>query len=119
MTTPQGTSQVWLQNAGFIWVPFIVLSTLAAWFGMNDIGNIESSVKQQSVIFKRRDNWLMCWLYVGTFGSFIGFSAAFPLLITHSFPEVNAMKLAFLGPLVGAVLRVVGAGCLTRCQQRN
>ncbi|WP_066566876.1 NarK family nitrate/nitrite MFS transporter [Snodgrassella sp. CFCC 13594] len=108
ITTPQGTSQVWLQNAGFIWVPFIILSSLAAWFGMDDIGNIKSSFKEQSIIFKRLHNWIMCWLYVGTFGSFIGFSAAFPLLITQSFPHVDAIKFAFLGPLVGAIMRVVG-----------
>lgn len=108
MHTPKGDEHVWLQNAGFVWVPFIILSTVAAWFGMNDIGNIESSVKQQCIIFKRKHNWLMCWLYVGTFGSFIGFSAAFPLLIKNSFPDVNVVKFAFLGPLVGAVLRVVG-----------
>ncbi|WP_257012128.1 MFS transporter, partial [Snodgrassella alvi] len=108
ISTPQGSAQVWLQNAGFIWVPFIVLSTLAAWFGMNDIGSMHSSLKEQFVIFKRLHNWILCWLYVGTFGSFIGFSAAFPLLISHSFPHLDAVKFAFLGPFVGAVLRVVG-----------
>ncbi len=100
--------QVWLQNAGFIWVPFIVLSSLAAWFGMNDLGNVKSSFKEQSIIFKRLHNWLMCWLYVGTFGSFIGFSAAFPLLIAQAFPDQDPVKYAFLGPLVGAVTRVLG-----------
>ncbi len=102
------TTQVWLQNAGFIWVPFIILSTLTAWFGMNDLGNIKSSFKEQSIIFKRLHNWLMCWLYVGTFGSFIGFSAAFPLLISQAFPMEDPIKYAFLGPLVGAITRVVG-----------
>ena len=108
ITTANGSTQVWLQNAGFIWVPFIVLSTLAAWFGMNDIGNLHSSLKEQNIIFKRLHNWILCWLYIGTFGSFIGFSAAFPLLITRSFPHLDAIKFAFLGPFVGAILRVVG-----------
>ena len=103
-----GTSYLWLQNAGFIWVPFILLSTLLAYFGMNDIGNINSSFKEQSIIFKRTHNWLLCWLYIGVFGSFIGFSAAFPLLTTQSFPTVDPMKYAFLGPLVGAITRVIG-----------
>jgi NNP family nitrate/nitrite transporter-like MFS transporter len=60
------------------------------------------------VIFKRKHNWLMCWLYLATFGSFIGFAAAFPLLIKTSFPEVTALKFAFLGPLVGALVRPLG-----------
>ncbi|MGZ9014571.1 MAG: NarK family nitrate/nitrite MFS transporter [Burkholderiales bacterium] len=102
------TKQLWLQNAGFIWVPFIIASTLAAWFGMNDIAAAKASFADQAVIFKRKHNWVMCWLYLGTFGSFIGYSAGFPLLIKSQFPEVNALAFAFLGPLVGALIRPVG-----------
>jgi len=102
------TKQLWLQNAGFIWVPFIALSALAAWFGMNDIASARASFSEQAVIFKRKHNWLMCWLYVGTFGSFIGFSAGFPLLMKGQFPGVDPTKYAFLGPLVGALARPLG-----------
>lgn len=102
------TSTLWLQNAGFIWVPFIIVSSLLAWFGMNDLASAKASFADQAVIFKRKHNWLMCWLYTGTFGSFIGYSAAFPLLIKTQFPDVNALKFAFLGPLVGALFRVAG-----------
>ena len=105
---PQTTNtgeMLWLQNAGFIWVPFLLISTGAAWFGMNDIASAKASFEEQSVIFTRRHNWIMCWLYTGTFGSFIGYSAGFPLLIKTQFPDVNALKYAFLGPLVGALSR--------------
>ncbi len=97
--------QVWLQNAGFVWVPFLVVASVAAWFGMNDIADARSSFKEQSVIFKRTHNWIMCILYTGTFGSFIGYSAGFPLLMKTQFPDVNALQFAFLGPLVGALSR--------------
>ncbi|TCT05400.1 NNP family nitrate/nitrite transporter-like MFS transporter [Tepidamorphus gemmatus] len=100
-------SRIWLQNAGFIWVPFLILATLAAWFGMNDIASARASFAEQSVIFKRRHNWIMCWLYTGTFGSFIGYSAGFPLLMKTQFPTVDALQFAFLGPLVGAVSRAM------------
>ncbi|EKM94723.1 MULTISPECIES: NarK family nitrate/nitrite MFS transporter [Stutzerimonas stutzeri group] len=100
--------QLWLQNAGFIWVPFILAVTVAAWFGMNDLSSARASFSEQAVIFKRKHNWLMCWLYLATFGSFIGFAAAFPMLIKTSFPEVNALSFAFLGPLVGALVRPLG-----------
>jgi NNP family nitrate/nitrite transporter-like MFS transporter len=60
------------------------------------------------VIFRRKHNWIMCWLYVGTFGSFIGYSAAFPLLIKSQFAGIDPMRYAFLGPLVGALLRPAG-----------
>ena len=102
------TKQLWLQNAGFIWVPFIALAALAAWFGMNDLADAKASFADQAVIFKRKHNWLMCWLYLGTFGSFIGYSAGFPLLIKSQFPGINALQYAWLGPLVGALIRPAG-----------
>ncbi len=105
-TTAKGS--MWLQNAGFIWVPFIVVSALAAWFGMNDLSDAKASFADQAVIFKRKHNWLMCWLYLGTFGSFIGYSAGFPLLIKSQFPGINALQYAWLGPLVGALIRPLG-----------
>lgn len=97
-----------LQNAGFVWVPFLLVASVAAWFGMNDLSAARSSFAEQSTIFRRKHNWLMCWLYVGTFGSFIGFSAGFPMLTKTLFPDVNALQFAFLGPLVGALARSAG-----------
>jgi NNP family nitrate/nitrite transporter-like MFS transporter len=102
------TTTLWLQNAGFVFVPFIAASAFAAWFGMNDIATIKASFADQSVIFRCLHNWIICSLY--NFGSFIGFSAAFPLLSTILFPSVNALAYAFLGPLVGALARAA-PGC--------
>jgi NNP family nitrate/nitrite transporter-like MFS transporter len=96
---------LWIQNAGFIWVPFLILSTVAAWLGMNDIASAKASFSEQAVIFQRKHNWIMCWLYTGTFGSFIGYSAGFPLLAKTEFPDVNSLQFIFLGPLVGALSR--------------
>ncbi|MEZ5847684.1 MAG: MFS transporter [Geminicoccaceae bacterium] len=97
--------ELWMQNAGFVWVPFILVATIAAWLGMNDIADARASFREQSIIFSRKHNWLMCLLYTGTFGSFIGYSAGFPLLTRLAFPEVNALQFVFLGPLVGALSR--------------
>jgi len=102
------TRQVWLQNAGFIWVPFILIVAVVSWFGMNDIASAKASFREQSVIFKRKHNWLMSLLYTGTFGSFIGYAAALPLLIRIEFPAVDPARYAFLGPLIGALMRPVG-----------
>jgi NNP family nitrate/nitrite transporter-like MFS transporter len=105
---PNGTTHsVWLQNAAFFWVPFIVICALAAWLGMNNIAKAKASFADQAVIFKRKHNWLMCWLYMGTFGSFIGYAAAFPVLTQSLFPEVwsKVMPWVFVGPLVGALSR--------------
>ena len=100
--------EIWAQNAAFIWVPFIAIAAIAAWIGMNDIADAKASFAEQAIIFKRKHNWIMCWLYLGTFGSFIGYAAGFPLLIKSQFPAVNALQFAWLGPLVGAVVRPFG-----------
>lgn len=100
--------QVWTQNAAFIWVPWIALASVAAWFGMNDIADAKASFATQATIFGRKHNWLMCLLYLGTFGSFIGYAAGFPLLIKSQFPGVNPLAYAWMGPLVGAVVRPFG-----------
>ena len=103
--TLSDSGQLWLQNAGFIWVPFLILATAAAWIGMNDIASARASFREQAVIFQRKHNWIMCLLYTGTFGSFIGYSAGFPLLAKTQFPDVDSLKFIFLGPLVGALSR--------------
>lgn len=99
---------LYLQNAAFVWVLPIAIMAILAWFGMNDLAGAKASFKDQAVIFKRQHNWIMCILYLATFGSFIGFSAAFPMVIKQSFSEIDPLKVAFLGPLVGALFRPVG-----------
>lgn len=106
--TENGT-RIWPQNAGFVWIPLILAGTAAAWFGMNDILSARSSFADQATIFRRRHTWLMCWIYTGCFGTFIGMSAGFPLLARIVFPEVDALRYAFLGPLIGALSRA-GSG---------
>ncbi len=103
-----GQTPLWLQNAGFLWVPFIVIFTVAAWFGMNDIADAKASFKEQAVIFQRKHQWLMSWLYIATFGSFIGYSAGFPMLIKTQFSGIDPLQFAFLGPMVGALIRPLG-----------
>jgi NNP family nitrate/nitrite transporter-like MFS transporter len=102
------TRQMWLQNAGFVWVPFIVLSAAAAWFLMNDLAQYRASFPDQVVILGAKHTWIMCWLYLGTFGSWVGYSAAFPLLGKSQFPVADVLAYAWLGPLVGALVRPLG-----------
>jgi len=101
-------SQVWLQNAGYIWVPFILLATLVAWFGMDNIRGVRATFREQASIFGRKHSWQLAWLYGGTFGSFIGFAAAFPTLLATQFPDSGLLKYAFVGPLLGALIRPLG-----------
>ncbi|NSL51647.1 MFS transporter [Calidifontibacillus erzurumensis] len=104
---PDGT-EIFIQNAAFVWVLPILLVTILAFFGMDNLPNTKQSFKEQSAIFKEKHMWIMAWLYTMCFGSFIGYAAAFPLLINASFPEAGAAGLAFLGPLIGAAARPIG-----------
>ena len=99
---------VWVQNAGFIWVPLIVLSVIAAWFGMDNIASVRAGFAEQVAILRNKQQWRMSWLYLGTFGSFIGLAAGFPMLVNTQFPAVDAFSFAFVGPLVGALVRPIG-----------
>jgi NNP family nitrate/nitrite transporter-like MFS transporter len=104
---PGSAGALHLENAGLIWIPLIVLSALGAFFFMNNLTSARSNFKDQIVVAQQRHTWVMSFLYIGTFGSFVGYSAAFPLLMKTQFPEVTT-NLAFLGALVGSVTRPLG-----------
>ncbi|MBE4581274.1 nitrate/nitrite transporter [Vibrio navarrensis] len=97
-----------LQNAAWVWVPFIVLLSVISWFGMNDIESAKASFKEQVKVLRQGHLWLMSLLYLSAFGSFIGFSAGFAMLSQTQFPDVDVLKFAFIGPLIGALMRPVG-----------
>ncbi|MDP6238955.1 MAG: MFS transporter [Alphaproteobacteria bacterium] len=101
-------SKVWLQNAGFAWVPFILGATFAAALGQDNIREARATFAEQAVIFRRKHAWVLACLYTGTFGSFIGFSVAFPILIYALFPQSEMVRWVFVGPLLGAMVRPLG-----------
>jgi NNP family nitrate/nitrite transporter-like MFS transporter len=85
----------------------LTIAVIGAYLFMNNLTSARSTFKNQLVIVKRKHTWVMSYIYIGTFGSFIGYSAAFPLLIKTQFPEVT-VAVAFLGPLVGSLSRPLG-----------
>jgi len=90
-----------------MWLLPLAIALVGAFFFMNNLTSARSTFKDQLVIVRRKHTWLMSYVYIGTFGSFIGYSAAFPLLIKTQFPEVTVV-VAFLGPLVGSLSRPIG-----------
>ncbi len=116
---------VWYQNAGLLWVPFVVIAVILAWTLLRSVPVTSRGVKEQLDIFSNRDTWLMTLLYVMTFGTFSGFAAQFGLLTKNLFGDfANApdpVKYAFYGPLVASAARVltgpladrIGGGILT------
>src|ERR1700758_5041856 len=103
--TPVGG--VYLQNAGLMWVLPIAIAVFGAVFFMNNLTSAKASIANQLAIVKSKHTWIMAYIYIGTFGSFIGYSAAFPLLIKTQFPAIT-IAIAFLGPLVGSLARPFG-----------
>jgi len=101
-------TQLWLQNGAFVWVIPIILFALLALFGMTNLPIEKPTLSVQLQVFKRKHMYLVTVLYIMSFGSFIGYSAAFPLLLKGQFPEINAVSLVFIGPLLGALGRPVG-----------
>jgi MFS transporter, NNP family, nitrate/nitrite transporter len=98
---------LYLQNAGLMWLLPLTIAVIGAYFFMNNLASARSTFKDQFVIVKRKHTWVMSYIYIGTFGSFIGYSAAFPLLIKTQFPAIT-VGIAFLGPLVGSLSRPFG-----------
>jgi len=98
---------LYLQNAGLMWILPLAIATIGVYLFMDNLTSARSTLKEQLVIVKRKHTWVMSYIYIGTFGSFIGYSAAFPLLIKTQFPQVT-VAIAFLGPLVGSLSRPLG-----------
>ncbi|KAA1428209.1 MFS transporter [Nocardioides antri] len=107
-----------LERAALVYAALAVIAVLAAYFRMDNLSNAKSPVKEQLAVLRNKQTWVMSFLYIGTFGSFIGYSAAMPLLIKLNFwrqpvPDVvgigiNFAFFAFLGALVGSMARPLG-----------
>jgi len=107
-----------LERAAWVYAGLAVTAVLAAFFFMDNLSTAKTDTKTQLGVLKVKQVWVMSFLYIGTFGSFIGYSAAMPLLIKLNFwrqpvPEVvgigiNFAFFAFLGALVGSMARPFG-----------
>ncbi|GAB3423012.1 MFS transporter [Flindersiella endophytica] len=100
-----GTS---LAFAGLFWIPFILVAAIVAWLLMDNLTVAKRPIKEQLSAGKRPQTWIMSFLYIGTFGSFVGYTAAFPLLLKTQFPGTAWLGYVFIGALVGAVIRPFG-----------
>ncbi|HWE57686.1 MAG TPA: MFS transporter [Acidimicrobiales bacterium] len=108
---------VHLAYAGYMWLPLIVVGAVLAWTRMNSLTQARADKEPYLAALRHRPTWVLSFLYVGTFGSFIGFSFAMPLVIKNSFPAfldghpfiANYLAgLGFLGALVGSSSRPIG-----------
>ncbi|WP_141015131.1 MFS transporter [Nocardioides sambongensis] len=106
-----------LERAAWVYAGLAVAATVAAYFFMDNLGTAKTDTRSQLSVMKNKQTWIMAFLYIGTFGSFIGYSAAMPLLIKLNFwvPDPSPLGTgiyfayyAFLGALVGSITRPLG-----------
>ncbi|WP_441245869.1 nitrate/nitrite transporter [Kitasatospora sp. McL0602] len=93
-----------------VYLPLIVVAAVCAALFMDNLAVTRNDTGAFKEILRERHTWLMSALYVGTFGSFIGFSFAFGLVLQNQFGRtpLQAAQLTFIGPLLGSLIRPVG-----------
>jgi NNP family nitrate/nitrite transporter-like MFS transporter len=96
-----------LERAGLVFIPLALLAAVLAWRGMDNLSGAKADYRAFANATRNRHTWIISFLYIGTFGSFIGYSGAFPTLLKTQFPEAP-VTLAFIGALVGALTRPLG-----------
>lgn len=96
-----------LQRGGLVFVPFILLAVVLSWRFMDNLGTAKADPRSFGAAAREKHTWVISFVYIGTFGSFVGFAGAFPTLLAREFPEVT-LSLAFVGALVGSVTRPLG-----------
>ena len=108
---------VHLAYAGLIWLPFVLGAAILAWTKMDSLAQARTDKSAYVAAVKNQHTWLLSFLYIGTFGSFIGYSFALPLVIKTSFPAflhnhpfiaTYLAGLGFLGALLGSLSRPAG-----------
>ncbi|WP_106399981.1 MFS transporter [Actinocorallia populi] len=99
-----------LAAVGWVWMPLVLVAAAGAYFFMNNLRHATSAytVKEMAAISRRPHTVIMSVLYIGTFGSFIGYSFSFGVLIKNQFPGIQAADYIWLGALIGSVARPIG-----------
>ncbi|WP_432831867.1 nitrate/nitrite transporter [Dactylosporangium sp. CA-092794] len=96
-----------------VYLPLIVIAAVLAAIFMDNLTHATNDKRAMRDVIKDRHAWIMSLLYIGTFGSFIGFGFAFGQVLQVQFKAdfstpVRAAYLTFLGPLLGSLVRPVG-----------
>ena len=98
-----------LARAGLFYIPLAVIAAVCAYLWMDNLAEAKADVKPVWSSLRHADTWIMSLLYIGTFGSFIGYSAAFPTLLNAVFNRSDiALQWAFLGAAIGSISRPLG-----------
>ena len=110
---------IWLQNAPFVWVPFLVVAFILCAIFLRSVTVPARGFKGQFEILSslnraRTHTWNCTITYICSFGSFSGYAAAFPMMIKTIYGGFDGapdpLAYAYLGPLIGGLIRAVSGG---------
>ncbi|MFD9224448.1 nitrate/nitrite transporter [Streptomyces sp. NPDC060064] len=93
-----------------VYIPLIVVAAVCAALWMDNLAPVKNDTGAAKEAVRDAHTWIMAFLYIGTFGSFIGYSFAFGLVLQTQFGRtpLQAASLTFIGPLLGSLIRPVG-----------
>ncbi len=93
-----------------VYIPLIVVAALLAALKMDNLTSMRNDTGAFKEAVRESQTWVMSFLYIGTFGSFIGYSFAFGLVLQNQFGRtpLQAAAVTFIGPLLGSLIRPVG-----------
>jgi MFS transporter, NNP family, nitrate/nitrite transporter len=93
-----------------IYLPFIAVSAICAALFMDNLAPVKNDTGASKDAVRDPHTWIMSFLYIGTFGSFIGYSFAFGLVLQTQFGRtpLQAASITFIGPLLGSLIRPLG-----------
>jgi MFS transporter, NNP family, nitrate/nitrite transporter len=93
-----------------IYIPLILIAALCAARYMDNISSVRNDTGALREAVREPQTWSMAFLYIGTFGSFIGYSFAFGLVLQTQFGRtpLQAASVVFIGPLIGSLIRPAG-----------
>jgi NNP family nitrate/nitrite transporter-like MFS transporter len=100
-----------------VYLVALVIAGIGAALYMDNLEQHKIDTSAMGAILKVRDTWVISLLYIGTFGSFIGFAFAFGQVLQINFAaggqsaaqaSLHAAQIAFIGPLLGSLSRVYG-----------
>ncbi len=93
-----------------IYIPLIVIAATLSAIYMDNISSVRNDTGAFAEPIRQNHTWIMAFLYIGTFGSFIGYSFAFGLVLQNQFGRtpLQAASITFIGPLLGSLIRPVG-----------
>ncbi|MFI1105284.1 nitrate/nitrite transporter [Streptomyces melanogenes] len=99
-----------------VYVPLIVAAAIGAALKMDNLAPVRNDTGAALEAVRDKHTWIMALLYIGTFGSFIGYSFAFGLVLQTQFGRtpLQAASITFIGPLLGSLIRPVGGAFADR-----